>query len=276
MSERYIFRKRDQQVVQAVERLLKQLVRSEVLEAAKLVSVAKVLHVLSRLPRVTENVCVSVELAFRVEQAGCSSSSIWQFSVGSDWLNLSVGGSEYTEGVGSDSFTTMTWSAQPGERTDYDGSWDESWMQQDEGSETAVHSENFRGCSISVDDDDNELLFAEESNDEEEPDPWLELSREDEKVKLKLSEWRAAIREFKESGWEPAEDFEKYGTPGITVSAEDGAGMRKAGDLTWRLVDQTPVLIQSFALDFDLFLSLMRFVGRGQFSVKEVRAGDGQ
>ena len=124
MRERYIFRKRDQQVVQAVERLLKRLVRSSVLEAAQLVSVAKVLHVLSRLPRATENVCVTVGLAFRVQQEGCSSSSNWQFSVGSDWLNLSVGGSEYTEGVGSDSFTTMSWSAQPGERADYDGSWD--------------------------------------------------------------------------------------------------------------------------------------------------------
>jgi hypothetical protein len=76
------------------------------------------------------------------------------------------GGSEYTEGVGSDSFTTMSWSAQLGERADYDGSWDDSWMQRDEYADSPVHSEDFRGFSISVEDDDNELLFDTESNED--------------------------------------------------------------------------------------------------------------
>ena len=186
MSERYIFEERDQQVIRAVVRLLKQLARSEVLEPAQLVSVARVLHVLSRLPRVTESVCVTIELSWRTGQEGCSSSSVWQFSVGSERLTLSIGGSEYTESVGSDSLTTMSWSAQPGQRTGYDGSWDDSWMKQDEEySDTPVNSEDFRGCSITVDDDDNELLSRSESDEEEDPDIPLELCRQDERIKLR-------------------------------------------------------------------------------------------
>ena len=272
MSHRYIFGKRDQQIIRAVERLLKRVVRSGVLEASRLVSVAKVLHVLSRLPRATGSVCVTIELAFRTKQEDCSSASSWRFSVGSDWLNLSVGGSEYTEAVGSDSFTTMTWSAQPGKRTDYDGSWDESWMEQGEDSEEPVHADDFRSCSVSIEDDDNELLYDSDSSEEDDPAPWLELCREGEMIKLTASEWRAAIREFKESGWEASEDLDEYSTPGIAIGAEDGAAMQEAGYSFWRMIDSTPVLAQSVGLDIDLFLSLTKFVGRGQFSVRE--AGD--
>jgi hypothetical protein len=246
-----------------------------VLEPAQLVSVAKVLHVLSRLPRATKSVCVTIELSWQIEQAGGFSSSGWQFSVGSDWLTLSIGGSDYNESVGSDSFTTMSWSAQPGERTDYDGSWDDSWMKQDEYSDTPVHSEDFRDCSISVDDDDNELLFHSDSSEEEEdPDIPLELCRQGEKINLSLKEWSAAILAFKESGWEPGGDLDVYSTPGIGIGSEDGLAMQEAGNELWRMIDQNPALAESVGLDIDLFFSLTRFVGRGQFSVRESGACD--
>jgi hypothetical protein len=275
MSERYPLRKRDERVIRAVERLLKQLACSGVLEPAQLVSAAKVLHVLSRLPRTTENVCVTIELSWQVKQEGCGSTSSWQFSVGSDWLNLSTGGSEYTEGVGSDSFTTMSWSARLGERTDYDGSWDDSWMQRDDqSSDTPVHSEDFRGCSISVDDDDNDLLFDSESSEEEEPDISLELCRQGEKINLSLNEWRAAILAFKQSGWEAGGDLDVYSTPGIAIGNEDGLAMHEAGNDLWRMIDQNPALAQSVGLDMDLFFSLTQFVGKGQFSVRKSGACD--
>ena len=79
-------------------------------------------------------------------------------------LHLDCGGSEYTEGVGSDSFTTMEWSAYPGRRTDYDDSWDSAWMQHDYYSNRPVCTENFSDCEVSVEDDDNPLLSEPEES----------------------------------------------------------------------------------------------------------------
>lgn len=272
MSERYILSNRDLRVVQAMERLLKRLVRSEVLKPAQLVSVAKVLHVLSHLPRVNENVCVAVELAYHTERSGGSSSSIWRLSVGSDLLDLSVGGWDCSDAVGTDSHTTMSWTVQPGERPEFNGSWDDDWMQNCDDGGVGVYAEDFRGCSVSIEDDDNDLLYELEppEGDNVDPDPWIEVYRDGEAIKLTLSEWHAAIRQFEESGWEPAENIETYSSPGISIGAEDGAGMQKAGDLMWRFIDRTPVLAESIGLNIELFISLVRFAGRGQFNVRKV------
>jgi hypothetical protein len=161
MDELYLFNETDKQVLAAVERLVKRLAASKNTRAAQLVSVAKVLHVLSCLPRATKGVCVTIEISYRINQEGGWNTSNWQFSVGEDWLELSCGGSEYTDAVGSDSFTTMSWTARPGERTDYDGSWDDSWMERDdEGySDPALNAEDLSDCTISIDDDDNPLLL---------------------------------------------------------------------------------------------------------------------
>jgi hypothetical protein len=176
----------------------------------------------------------------------------------------------------SDSFTTMTWEAQPGERADYDGSWDESWMERDdEFTDPPVHSEDFCGCSISIDDDDNEFLFDSESSEEEaDPDIPLELRRQDEKINLSLKEWRSAILAFKESGWDAKGDLDVYSTPGISIGNEDGIEMQEAGYSLWRLIDQNPTLAQSVGLDINLFFLLTQFVGKGQFSIRESRACD--
>jgi hypothetical protein len=171
----------------------------------------------------------------------------------------------------------MTWSAQPGERPESDGSWDENWMQKGEGAETPIYSDDFRNCSVSIEDDDNDLLYESESIEavDTDPDPWLEVYREGERIKLTQSEWRAAIHQFEESGWEPSENAEVYSTPGITISADEGVGMQEAGDLLWRLIDRTPMLAESIGLNIDLFISLTKFAGRGQFSVRDAADKDG-
>lgn len=128
MESKYQLNSTDLQVLAAVGRVLKQLVTSERISPAQLVSIAKVQHALLRLPRVTEGVCVTTGISWKINPEGCGGSSGWQFSVSDDGLELHCGGSEYTEGVGSDSFTTMSWSARPGRWSDYDGTWDESWM----------------------------------------------------------------------------------------------------------------------------------------------------
>lgn len=80
-------------------------------------------------------------------------------------LALSCGGFKQTDSMGSDSYTTMTWEAQPGERTECDGSWDDSWMDRDDEdySDAALNAEDLIDCTILIDGDDNPLLF--ESDD---------------------------------------------------------------------------------------------------------------
>ncbi len=286
MSKPYRLKDRDREVLAAVERLLKRLARSEAIQPAQLVSVAKVLHVLSRLPQVTEDVCVTIELAYRTNYEHSSSSSVWQFSVGSDWLELSCGGSEYTDAVGSDSYTTMTWSAHPGARTDYDGSWDDSWMDRESAEDdgTPSGSSDALHCSITIDDDDNSLLFesAEAGGDGEdaESDPEIEIYRRGEKIELTRNEWRAALGLFEDMGWEPSMALDRYLEPPAFIKNEDGKAMEEGGRQFWIMIDQNAVLAQSLELDLDLFLNLVRFAGHGAFIIgkpgayEEAKAND--
>ena len=129
----YCLNETDKQVLAAAERLLKELAATKSTRPAQLASITKVVNVLSRLPRVAEDISVTIEVSWRPKEAGRRGSSSWQFSVAGDFLELSCGGSEYIEGVGSDSFTTMEWSAHPGQRTEYDGRWDTVWMGEGDG-----------------------------------------------------------------------------------------------------------------------------------------------
>jgi hypothetical protein len=247
MSKPYRFTEDDKHVIAAVEQLLRRLVCSGSLRPAQLISVAKVLHLVSRLPRVTPDVCVTIDLCFRIQQEGCRSSSMWHFFAGEDSLNLSCGGSEYTEGVGSDAYTSMEWSAQPGERTEYDGNWDVTWMERDDHSDPPAYSSDFSDCDIAVDDDDNPFFFEPEepAGDEEvsSSEIGLELYRRGEKIDVFSDEWRAALETFKDWGWEPEPGLDRYAAPPAFIKHNEGSAMREAGLSLWREIDQVPALM---------------------------------
>lgn len=270
MSSPYRLSKADKQVIAAIESLLKQLSRAEDIKPAEMVSVAKVLHVLSRLPRVTEGVSVTIEISYRVNREGGSSSSIWHFFAGEDLLALSCGGFEYTDGVGSDTFTTMSWEAHPGERTEYDGSWDDAWMERDNdgNSDPSADSSVTGNRTISVEDDDNPLLFEPEPGEEEaDSGTGLELYRRGEMIDLASEEWRAALGTFEDWGWEPEAGLDRYSTPLAFVKHDEGKAMQEAGHLLRNEIDKYAVLAQTLDLDIDLFFQLTQFVGRGAFIV---------
>jgi hypothetical protein len=158
----------DQLVLEAVGQILQRIAVSNCIRPAQLVSIAKVQHVLSKLPRVAEDVCVTVSLSWSVNQDGNRGSSGWTFTAADGDLSLSCGGSEYTEGVGSDSFTTMSWSAYPGRETDYDGSWDSEWMgSQEPGALDACTGFPLGECHISIHDEDNALLSDDDERDDD-------------------------------------------------------------------------------------------------------------
>jgi hypothetical protein len=167
MNGKYKFNHADMQILGAIKGLLRKLAAPGSVAPAQLVTVAKVLHVLSRLPCSSENVQATIGISLRVKQEGCSSLSYCRFSVTEAQLDLTCGGSEYTEGEGSDSFTTMEWFARPGRQSEFNGTWDHAWMREDEYSYPPIPEFDFSSCEISVEDDDNPLLDEEEDAGED-------------------------------------------------------------------------------------------------------------
>ena len=166
MIEQYRFNDHDRKVIEALQTLLWKLMTAKVLPPAKLISVAKVLHVLWHLPRPTKGVSVTINTSYRIQQQeGISGGSSLTLSVEADLLNLECGESSYEAGCGSEAWTTMFWSASLGERTDNDGSWDESWLGEPYFEKTT--NNDLSECTISIEDDDNNLLSDDESQEQE-------------------------------------------------------------------------------------------------------------
>lgn len=166
MSEQYKFEDHDRKVIGALQTLLWKLMTANVLTPAKLISVAKVLHVLWQLPRPTKGVSVTIDIAYRIQQQeGISGGSSLTLSVEPELLSLECGESSYEEGCGSEAWITMSWSASLGERSDNDGSWDESWLGQLSFDKST--SNDLSECTISIEDADNDLLSDDESQEEE-------------------------------------------------------------------------------------------------------------
>ena len=166
MSEQYRFDDHDRKVIEALQSLFWKLMTAKVLSPAKLISLAKVLHALRHLPRPTKGVSVTIDIGYRVQQQeGVSGGSSLTFSLTPDSLDLECGESSYVQGDGSEGWTTMSWYASPNERTDNDGSWDQGWLGEpyfDRGT-----SVDLPECTISIDDDDNELLCDDGSDQED-------------------------------------------------------------------------------------------------------------
>lgn len=161
MSEEYQLTYEDRDVLEAVKALLLKLAEPGVLRPDQLVTVAKLLHVASRAPRVQPTVRALVSVSIRSRKGDSRSMSSWQFSAFDGALTVATGGSVYHPTTGSDWFNVMDWSIQPGQRAKLKGGWDEEWMVP----ELQAHPEReiIRDFSsgdweISVEDEENDLL----------------------------------------------------------------------------------------------------------------------
>lgn len=123
MNERYEFNAYDHALLRAAETLLKKVATAETTRPAELVSIAKLQHVLSILPRVTSGVEVSVSVACPRRIFGdIETMHWWEVAVEDERLSISSGGHFYRPSTGGDSFTTMSWTAiaeEPAELDDY-------------------------------------------------------------------------------------------------------------------------------------------------------------
>ena len=100
MPQKYRFNSEDEAVMIEVNGLVRRLIYSGSLQPAQIVSVAKVLHVLSNLPSVNEDVSVTVELTAKREGKGRFKS-----------FRLSVSNELHLECATRDGLMTMEWHA---------------------------------------------------------------------------------------------------------------------------------------------------------------------
>lgn len=122
-DEQYYLRPHDKLVVSKAIVLLEKIIRAPFIRPAEIVSVAKALHVLKRLPRITDGVFVSVSLTgprrWFNDREEHEIYHWWEVSVDRELVNISSGGHFYRQSTGGDSFTSMTWSAEPGFKPDF-------------------------------------------------------------------------------------------------------------------------------------------------------------
>lgn len=184
MTERYEFNANDHDLLRAAETMLKKVAAVETTRPAELVSIAKLQHVLSVLPRVTSGVEVSVSVVCPRRTFGdIETRHWWEVAVEDGRLVISSGGHFYRPSTGGDTFTTMSWTAVPEEPAEVDDYRESLWMVPDVGSfQEGVASINFAsgGYSVEVNDSDNPLLEESEVTEDGEVDDEGDEEREDE------------------------------------------------------------------------------------------------
>jgi len=167
MPKHYRFDERDRDLLTAAAALLKMVANAETLRPAELVSVAKLQHVLSLLPRVTHDLEVTVAVTGPRRNFGEAETwHYWEVGIEGKQLSISSGGHFYQPSTGGDSFTTMEWTAvseEPAELADYRGT---LWMVPDVQSfPEAVADIDFAQGAHRIEITDSENSLLEEDND---------------------------------------------------------------------------------------------------------------
>jgi hypothetical protein len=171
MGERYSLTTRDKALLASAADLLKKVAADDATKPAQLVTVAKLLHVLSVLPRVTPGVTASVSVSCPRHQFDEIETFHWyDVAVEEDQLRISSAGHFYRPSTGGDTFTTMMWDAvpeEPAELNDYRESLQivpdvRSFPEGVQSIDLAVG-----GYTIQVLDDDNPLLEEDGDDDDD-------------------------------------------------------------------------------------------------------------
>jgi hypothetical protein len=161
MNEHYNLNSTDLDILEAVKLLLRRLSEPFTVRPDQLVSIAKLLHVVSRAPQVCRSVNASISISIRTRQEKFSFTSSWQFSAFDGKLSVSTGRSEHDPAVGGDWYNEMEWSIRPSEKSEYNNRWDEEWLvpelqyYPEQKLNIDLRSSDYE---ISVEDHENELL----------------------------------------------------------------------------------------------------------------------
>jgi hypothetical protein len=170
----YCLNGRDQVVVAAAIQLVEKILQANFITPVEMVSMAKVLHVLKRLPKRSSAISVSTSLSGPTRVFGKRRIyHFWQVNVVEEQIEISSGGHFYRESTGGDTFTCMEWNAQPGLEAEYGDYFDQLQIVVDTqpfDKEIAAIDLAQPGYTLSVTDQDNPLLedIADTDHDETE------------------------------------------------------------------------------------------------------------
>ncbi len=169
--ERYSFNHRDSSLIAAAGVLLRKVAEAETLRPAELVSVAKLQHVLSRLPRIVPDLQITLTVTGpRKKFDEIETWHYWDIEIEGERLSISSGGHFYQPSTGGDSFTTFSWTAEPGQPTDFEDYRESLWMVPDvESFPEGVASIDLASGTYKIeviDSDDNVLLDEYEPDDD--------------------------------------------------------------------------------------------------------------
>jgi len=166
----YLFDKADKSLVRSAVALIERAMSAPIVPWATRVTIAKLMHVFSRLPYRSLDLNVQMSISSPRKHYG-DAEIYFYLSIGveSDQLAIRYGGHYYHPRSGGDSFTVFTWRADPGDDAQ------QVRYLTDLRVVTALVNpldvmrrmgEALNECSISIDDDDNELVGDEEIEDE--------------------------------------------------------------------------------------------------------------
>lgn len=120
-ADEYCLSAPDDAVIAAAVELLQKITRAPFTRPAELASVAKALHALSLVPRVTRS-AVDVRIELRGPTRRYGENEIrhwWTVGVLGERIEVESGGYFYRKSTGGDSFTCLQWAAEPGMETEY-------------------------------------------------------------------------------------------------------------------------------------------------------------
>jgi hypothetical protein len=305
MTKRYQFTPCDAELLRAATLLLRKVMGSDKIRPGQMVTLAKLQHILSVLPRATEDVTASVSVCTPTRTFGEIETFHWSvFSIEEERLKISCGGHFYRPSTGGDTFTTMIWEAFPGLPTALEDYSELHRIVPDlrtfpEGVESIDFSTS--SYSLEIYDDDNPLLEADEDDEEsssreqsdpalqpekamdgeeklaavqqmlfslaDEPNSPIELYRRDGMIEAFQKEWHMALLIFQEMGWQPARALEKYAYPLTFITQDEGHAMQQSGQSFFTLIREDPMVGLSVPMDIQTLYQLTEFVGGGAFIV---------
>lgn len=170
-DDSYVLCAKDIRIVRATEQLLKKIVKSDFVRPSELISIAKALHVLSALPQSSVDVTLTIDL--NGPRRWFNDHEIWhwwQLSIEPRCISITSGGHFYRKSTGGDTFTCMSWTAQPGyeaELNDYLHTLsivDDAKAYEPEVDELDL---DIPGYSLDVSDEENHLLDLDDDGHEE-------------------------------------------------------------------------------------------------------------
>ena len=167
-TDTYMLRAQDKPVLGTAVALLRKTIASPHLEPAQLVSVAKLLHVYTRLPRTSEDIEVTLMVKGPTRTFGTHRIyHVWNIGVMGQQLEVVGNGYFWRPETGGDSFTSFSWEAEPGWEPHYSDYLDTLGLVDD----AQTFQQHVDGVDLSeaeyefgVDDDANPLLGEEDQD----------------------------------------------------------------------------------------------------------------